>query len=45
MTGLTFVMLDGRKERNKTNKQRNKIQQDIIFQKKPDASPDQYLMF
>ena len=31
MTDLTFAMLDGRKERNKTKKQRNKILHDIFI--------------
>ena len=46
MTDLTFSMLDGREE--KTNKQTNKqTKQNLAgyFQKKPDDSPQQYLMF
>ena len=47
MTDLTFSMLDGREK--KTNKQTDKQidKQNLAgyFQKKPDDSPQQYLMF
>ena len=46
MTDLTFAMSDGRKEKNKqTNKQTEKRNLVGYFYKKPDASPEQYLMF
>ena len=42
MTGLTFAMLDRRKEKNKQTDKQNLAG---YFYKKPDASPEQYLMF
>ena len=45
MTDLTFSMPDGREE---TNKQTNKQTQKNLagyFQKKPEDSPQQYLIF
>ena len=46
MTDLTFSMPDGREETNKqTNKQTNKKNLAGYFQKKPEDSPQQYLIF
>ena len=44
MTDLTFSMPDGREE---TNKQTNKHKKNLAgyFQKKPEDSPQQYLIF
>ena len=46
MTDLTFSMLDGREKKNKqTDKQIDKQNLAGYFYKKPDDSPQQYLMF
>ena len=46
MTDLTFSMPDGREETNKqTNKQTDKQNLAGYFQKKPEDSPQQHLVF
>ena len=45
MTDLTFSMPDGREEKKQTNRQTGKQNLAGYVQKKPDASPQQYLMF